>query len=41
MQNLFIILDATGREFGIGTADEIAALDASGVLPAGYSVRAL
>lgn len=35
---LYLILDATGREFGIG---EIAALDASGVLPAGYSVCAL
>lgn len=39
---LQIILDAQGEEFGIGTADEIAAaLDAAGLLPVGYSVRAL
>lgn len=35
---LFIILDVDGREQGIGTAAEIAALDAAGVLPAGYRV---
>jgi hypothetical protein len=38
---LQIILTPDGEEFGIGTADEIAELDAAGLLPVGYSVRAL